>query len=275
MSAKLVPACTEFAILNGVWQQVDPAEPAVSRPSTSASRDIDEGRAWAGARSLRDLLAGGERPDRGTLVDWGIQLLQVLAAAHAEGLWHRHLTEGEVFLTRDGRLTLSGLGPPGPFPGGDDLYAAGCLLRRLAFAAGLRGGRGPGGRDPLFKVLARATFTDPGARYQSAAEMAEALREAGRTAVGDGLRHRPQPCGAGARVTKFPVSSPRPSSAAGNWREEDALWHPLLLLAVALLLMVFLVVTGWFVFDRDLHREGAALPSMSALHSWPSALAAP
>jgi hypothetical protein len=247
---------------------------SVSRPSTSsASRDFDERRAWAGARSLRDLLAGGERPDRETLVDWGSQLLQILAEAHAGGLRHRHLTEGEVFLTRDGRLILSGLGPPGPFPGGDDLYAAGCLLRRLAFAAGLRRGRGPGARDPLFKVLARATFADPAARYQSATEMAEAFREAGRTAVEAGRRHRVHPGGAGARVTKFPGPSLRPSAAA-SWMEDGA-WHPLLLLLIALLLMAFLVATGWFIFDRDLQGKGAGLPSVSsAPHPWPPALTA-
>lgn len=106
-------------------------------------------------RSLHDLLLAGERPDRATLVDWGCQLLDVLAEAHAHGILHRHLTEEEVMLAPGRRVILTGFGltrlafdplvtpPPEqlagePYTARSDLYAVGSLLRRLAFAAGAR-----------------------------------------------------------------------------------------------------------------------------------------
>jgi hypothetical protein len=220
------------------------------------------------------VLARGERPDRATLIDWGTQLLEILAAAHAKGFLYRYLTEDEVFLTPAGRLLLADCGSPGPLPGEpytaqNDLYAAGCLLRRLAFAS-LRGGRGPGARDPLVKVLARATFPGPGARYESAAEMAAALREAGQAEVRIGPRRLDRQPGAGARVAKFPGASARPSRPATpetpTAEADGALWHALVLLVMSLLLMAFLLVTGAVMIHRDAHpwRSGdlaAPLPA--------------
>lgn len=205
------------------------------------------------------MLARGERPDRTTLIDWGTQLLEILAEAHAEGVLYRYLTEDEVFLTPAGRLLLAGRGSPGPLPGEpytaqDDLYAAGCLLRRLAFAS-LRGG--PGARDPLVKVLARATFPGPGARYESAAEMAAALREAGQAEVRAGPRRLDRQPGAGARVARFPNASSRPSRPTTPEtppaEADGALWHALVLLVMSLLLMAFLLVTGAVMIHRDAH----------------------
>ena len=126
----------------------------MSSASTFALRDFWEAAPRSTGRSLREVLARGERPDRATLIDWGTQLLEILAEAHAEGALYRYLTEDEVFLTPEGRLLLAGWGSPGPLPGEpytvqNDLYAAGCLLRRLAFAS-LRGGRGPGARVAKF-----------------------------------------------------------------------------------------------------------------------------
>lgn len=226
------------------------------------------------------MLAQGERPDRATLIDWGTQLLEILAEAHAEGVLYRSLTEDEVFLTPEGRLFLAGWGSPGPLPGEpytvqSDLYAAGCLLRRLAFAS-LRRGRRPGARDPLVKVLARATFPGPGARYESAAEMAAALREAGQAEVRTGPRRLDQP-GAGGRVAKFPGASRRPSHPATPEEPspegaDGALWHALLLLVISLMLMAFLLVTGAVMAHQDVHpwRSGGfgppALPPALAAH---------
>lgn len=220
------------------------------------------------------MLARGERPDRTTLIDWGTQLLEILAEAHAEGVLYRHLTEDDVFLAPGGRLLLAGRGSPGPLPGEpytaqNDLYAAGCLLRRLAFAS-LRGGR-----DPLVKVLARATFPGPGARYESAAEMAAALREAGRAEAGTGPRRlEPRP-GAGARVTKFPGApsrrpsrppTPSPEDAPAEAEDDGALWNALVLLVMSLLLMAFLLVTGAVMFHRDAHswRSGDLMSPLPA-----------
>ncbi len=137
--------------------------------------------------TLHDLLVQGMRPNRGLLVDWGGQILEILAEAHAAGIVHRHVSEDQIVVTPDGRVVLMGFGltqihfdslptaPPElsagePFTPQSDLYTVGLLLRRLAFASGLRGGRGAGEprRDPLLKVLARATFPKPAARYRDA-----------------------------------------------------------------------------------------------------------
>ena len=235
----------------------------MSRPSTSALREYRE--TGPACLSLREALAEGERPGRAALIDWGTQLLEILAEAHAEGVLYRSLTEDEVFLTPEGRLLLADCGSPGPLPGEpytvrSDLYAAGCLLRRLAFAS-LRGGRGPGARDPLVKMLARATFRGPRGGYESAAEMAEALREAGREEVRSGPRRLDGPPGPGARVAKFPGTSPRrplrpapvPHAPSEPAEEDGALWHALVLLVVSLMLMTFLLVTGAVILHRDAH----------------------
>jgi hypothetical protein len=231
----------------------------VSSSSTSALRDLRQAGRWSRGRSLREALAQGERPDRATLIDWGTQLLEILAEAHAEGVLYRYLTEDDVFLTPEGRLLVAGWGSPGPLPGEpytvqNDLYAAGCLLRRLAFAS-LRRGRGPGARDPLVKVLARATFPGPGARYESAAEMAAALREAGQVEVRTGPRRLDRQPGDGARVATFPgVPSRRPPIPEAPPAEADRrLWHALVLLVMSLLLMAFLLVTGAVMIHRDAH----------------------
>ncbi|HEX9941422.1 MAG TPA: hypothetical protein VGG03_05350 [Thermoanaerobaculia bacterium] len=221
-------------------------------------------------------MAKGERPDRATLIDWGCQLLEVLAEAHARGILHRHLTEEEVILTADGRVALTGFGltrlafdplvtpPPEQLVGGlytaqSDLYMVGSLLRRLAFAAGaLRGGRGSFGvRDPLLKVLARATFTDPAGRYKTAAEMADALREAGRAESVPPPRRWDRSAETGATVASFPAPSLRlvaaePSSASTRQEREDGeLWRALMLLVISLLLMTFVLATGWFLREQD------------------------
>ncbi|HKI01434.1 MAG TPA: protein kinase [Thermoanaerobaculia bacterium] len=230
-------------------------------------------------RTLHELVAEGERPDRETLVDWGSQLLEILAEAHAQGILHRHISENEVIVTPEGLLVLTGFGltqlvfdpqtaPPPEQAAGElyttqsDLYAVGSLLRRLAFAGALRCGRGSlGVRDPLLRVLARATFIDPAARYESASEMAEALREAGRRAAGAAPRRGRPAAGSVCRVASFPggplrlVEPPAaPSGAASQPRadeEEGALWQALALLVVSLLLMTFVLTTSWILLSRN------------------------
>ncbi|HEX3551978.1 MAG TPA: protein kinase [Thermoanaerobaculia bacterium] len=226
-------------------------------------------------RSLHELLAQGERPDRATLIDWGSQLLEILAEGHAEGILHRHIAEDEVILAPEGHLVLTGFGltqlvfdplltlPPEQLAGElytvqSDLYAVGSLLRRLTFAGSLRSQGGLGVRDPLFRVLARATSQEPAARYASAAEMAEALREAARTDNSSGVRPRTiQPLPTEGRLEVLP-GAPRPVAAApartrsnaGDAGERDHR-QALLLLAVTLLLMVFVLATGWFLLSRN------------------------
>lgn len=234
--------------------------------------------AYTEGLTLRELLARGERPDRSTLVDWGCQLLEILAETHAQGVLHRHLGEDEVIITPERRLVLTGFGltqlvfhpqtatPPEQLAGElctpqGDLYAVGSLLRRLAFAGaicgggGCRGGGGLGSRDPLLKVLARATSLNPAARYESAADMAEALRKAGRSYVGVSPRKRDPGDGATGRVASFPGVPPRPAavpeSPSGGTREgedgQNDLWRAVVLLVGSLLLMTAVLATGYLL----------------------------
>ena len=228
--------------------------------------------------TLHDLMVQGKRPDRALLVDWGCQLLDVLAEAHAEGILHRHVTEDQIVLTSDGHLMLMGFGltqiqfdplavfPPErslgePLTPQSDLYAVGLLLRRLAFASGLKGGRGAGAprRDPLLKVLARATFTNPAARYRDAREMADALRLAGR--AGSPVLPPPRPSRSVARpeparlqsIARLP-SRPEPARAVPEDGDDRKL--ALLLVAAALVLLLMVIAAGWLLIGG----EGIAEP---------------
>lgn len=208
-------------------------------------------------RSLREVLAQGQRPGRALLVEWGCQLLEVLAEAHGEGILHRHLSEDEVMVTPDGEMAVTGFGltqlvfdpavavPPEalfgePCTPRSDLYAVGMLLRRLAFGGALRG---KGARDPLLKVLARATCPEPAARFGSAEEMSEALREAGRVGASLAGRHR------GRSVPSLPaplrLAAPLPLPARRPLEKEAGDLRRTFLLAAALLLLAFVLVTGW------------------------------
>lgn len=241
-------------------------------------------------QTLHELLAQGARPDRGQLIDWGCQILDVLAEAHAEGLLHRHIGEDSVLVTPAGQVVLTGFGltplvfdpltalapeqlAGEPLTPQSDLYAVGSLLRRLTFASRLKSGGGvvgSNGRDPLLKVLARATFPDPAARYRSAAEMAEALRQAGRArgprAVPPAAGTRPET----AAVTLFPTSQRAHPEGSEHG---DRRWA-LLLLAVTLLLMLSVIATGWFLIGGDTRPEsrGAAKTSQSERIGLPGVL---
>lgn len=229
-------------------------------------------------QTLHELLAQGARPDRGQLIDWGCQILDILAEAHAEGLLHRHIGEDSVLVTSEGEVVLTGFGltqlvfdpltalapeqlAGEPLTPQSDLYAVGSLLRRLTFASRLKSGGGvvgTNGRDPLLKVLARATFPDPAARYRSAAEMAEALRQAGRVRGSAVTAPGPRAVPASA-VTPFPISQPARSEES---EDGDRRWA-LLLLAVTLLLMLSVIATGWFLIGGDNlpETQGAAKTS--------------
>ncbi|HSF41399.1 MAG TPA: protein kinase [Thermoanaerobaculia bacterium] len=208
-------------------------------------------------RSLREVLAQGQRPDRALLLEWGCQLLEILEEAHGEGVLHRHLSEDEVIVASEGHLVVTGFGltqlvfdpavasPPEALDGEpctprSDLYAVGALLRRLAFTGALRGGTA---RDPLLKVLARATCRDPAARFGSAGEMADALREAGRAGAGLAARSRREDRPAASPEAPpeplLRLAAPLPLPARPRPAEGGDLWRALLLLVTALLLMAF------------------------------------
>lgn len=233
--------------------------------------DLSEG------RNLREVLSRRERLDRGRLIDWGCQILDALAEAHAQGILHRHLTEDSILIGPAGEVVLTGFGltplvfgaaavlPPEQMAGElyttqSDLYAVGSLLRRLAFASSLK-------KDPLLKVLARATSANPAARYESAAEMADALRAAGRATGPSSRRHgrlqdsepvtRPA---AALRLIAAPSRfAPQPSRAG---EKEDAdVWRTLVLLVASLLLLSFVLATGWLLFGAPENKNpGGSLP---------------
>jgi serine/threonine protein kinase len=243
-------------------------------------------------QTLHELLAKGVRPDRAQLIDWGCQILEALHEAHAEGLLHRHVGEDAVLLTPEGQVVLTGFGltqlvfdplaalspeqlTGEPLTPQSDLYAVGSLLRRLTFASRLKSGggvAGSNGRDPLLKVLARATFPDPSARFRSAAEMAEALRQAGRARPASAVPS-PSPRGvgdekiesAGTAVTPFPTAA---RLRVESTEDGDRRWA-LLLLAVTLLLMLSVIATGWFLIGGD-PASGSTGATRSAVEAAPS-----
>jgi serine/threonine protein kinase len=221
--------------------------------------------------TLHDLMIQGKRPNRGLLVEWGCQLLDILAEAHAARIVHRHVSEDQILVAPDGRVALTGFGltqihfdrlaafPPERSPGEpltsqSDLHAVGLLLRRLAFASGLRGERGVGAprRDPLLKVLARATFPNPAARFRDAREMADALRQAGRAGAPARAVRPARPI---SRADPQPVlarlpARPEPPQEIQEERREDRK-IALLLLTASMLLLLLLIAAAWFLIRRD------------------------
>ena len=244
--------------------------------------------------TLHDLMVR-ERPSRSLLVDWGCQLLDILAEAHDAGIVYRHVSEDRIIVTPGGRLVLTGLGrtqnhfdplaavpperPPGePLTPQSDLHAVGLLLRRLAFASGLRGerGLGPPRRDPLLKVLARATFSNPAARFRDAREMADALRQAGRMGVPAHPSRPERPAHSVSQSAPRPILARLPTRAEPPkvTKEEDGKEDrklALLLLTVAVLLMMMLVAAGWFLIGRD-GATAPVLPGGTAGSANPRAL---
>jgi len=234
--------------------------------------------------TLHDLMVQGKRPNRGLLVDWGCQVLEILGEAHAAAIVHRHVGEDQIVVTPDGRLVLTGFGltqihfdslpvvPPelsagAPLTPQSDLHAVGLLLRRLAFASALRAGRGAGEprRDPLLKVLARATFPNPVARFRDAGEMADALRQAGRAGASEPAAPRPvrsvphaNPAPLKPIIAKLP-SRPEPARETEESKEDDRKLA-LLLVAAAVVLMLMVIAAGWLLIGRD----GAAEPVLPA-----------
>lgn len=259
-------------------------------------------------RTLHELLAQGTRPDRAQLIDWGCQILEVLGEAHAEGLLHRHVGEDAVTITPSGQVVLTGFGltqlvfhpltalspeqlAGEPLTPQSDLYAVGSLLRRLTFASRLKSAGavvGSNGRDPLLKVLARATFPDPAMRFRSAADMADALRQAARArpaapavapvapvAVAAGMAELPLPEPPPSRVarlevaavTPFPAAArPHLSAAVEDGDAGDRRWA-LLLLTVTLLLMLSVIATGWLLVGGDETQTGSEAATTSRVDS--------
>src|SRR6187549_1869510 len=59
--------------------------------------------------TLRSLLAGGRLPQR-KIIDYSLQIVHGLAAAHEKGIVHRDLKPENVFVTNDGRVKILDFG---------------------------------------------------------------------------------------------------------------------------------------------------------------------
>ncbi|MGE5413507.1 MAG: serine/threonine-protein kinase, partial [Syntrophomonadaceae bacterium] len=59
--------------------------------------------------TLRSLLAGGRLPQR-KVIDYSLQIVRGLAAAHEKGIVHRDLKPENLFVTKDGRMKILDFG---------------------------------------------------------------------------------------------------------------------------------------------------------------------
>ena len=190
----------------------------------------------------------------------GGQLLEILAEAHAEGLLHRHLTEDEVFLAPEGRLLLASASvlpepgdptpsraistPPdacsGGWPSPPRCGEAGPA--RPARSAGQ--GAGPRHLAPTRRPAMRAPPRWPRPCARPAGPW---RRAAPRRWIGPGSAARVP----ASRVAALSARRPRLLPGKDGIRRSRELWHALVLLVASLLLMAFVLTTGWLLLGRD------------------------
>src|SRR5437762_9318767 len=88
--------------------------------------------------TLRTLLDGGVLPQRKT-IDYGVQIAQGLAAAHAKGIVHRDLKPENIFVNKDARIKILdfGLAKLAPKASTASAHADGVTLTSSHTAAGV------------------------------------------------------------------------------------------------------------------------------------------
>ncbi len=185
--------------------------------------------------TLKDRIARGPLSEP-ECIAYSIQIASALEAAHAAHIVHRDIKPGNLFLTADGRVKVLDFGlaqwrPPGsaaeaitsltlaghvvgtqfymspeqaagrPLDGRSDLFSFGLTLFEMATGRRCTGavstGQLPAALSPL---IAKCTELDPDARFQTAAEVREALEHLRSPAPLRSSLRRPLPVAAGVAL---------------------------------------------------------------------------
>jgi TolB-like protein/tRNA A-37 threonylcarbamoyl transferase component Bud32/Flp pilus assembly protein TadD len=120
---------------------------SLNHPNICTVLDVDEGSGVSfiamellRGRTLKSRLAEAPVP-LGELLSIGTQIADALAVAHEQGIIHRDITPGNVFLTGDGLVKLLDFGLAKHFPtvdgdgGTDDVTASGVVLGTIHYMA--------------------------------------------------------------------------------------------------------------------------------------------